>query len=136
MVTPESAGAIANPDDNGEPIAARGRLHQVDFVPAVFHFEIKLAGIEYRKGHVAFGAIVACFLAGKGPDRNHFAPYGDFDLVVYLEADVTLALAGRHVVSGHAADTKLHVRRGWQGSQNSERYKRQSATMIRGFHHL
>jgi hypothetical protein len=121
MVTPESAGAIANPDDNGEPIAPRGRLHQVDFVSAVFHFEVKFAGVEYWKGRIAFGAVVAWFLAGKGSDRNHLAPYRDFDLIVYLEADVTLALARRHVVSGHAADTKLHVRRGWQGSQNRER---------------
>jgi len=62
-------------------------------------------------------AIVARVAPGDGVDGDQIAAHGNFRLVIHLQPDIALSLAGGHVVARHAAGLKVRVGQRGNGAQ-------------------
>ena len=109
MVASFAPGGIADVHDGGEAVAAGGFAQQADLVAALHHLEVEACDIAVGQGGVAFAAVVARVAPGDGADGDQIAAHGHFHLVIHLQADIALALAGGHIVAGHAAGLKARV---------------------------
>ena len=79
----------------------------------MFHvLEVKARGLFLRQRGVAFRAIVGGVTARERLHHHKVAAYGDLHLTIHLQADVALALSGRYIVTGHAANLEAGVREG------------------------